>query len=366
MDEIRRVRVELGADSYDILIGIGLDEVLGDFLAGAGFSGRAMVVSDSNVLPLYGKKILRIISAAGLSAELCPIPAGEASKCLAQAEKCYTRAIELGLDRKSPIIALGGGVVGDLAGFIAATYMRGVPFVQIPTTLLSQVDSSVGGKVAVNHALGKNLIGAFYQPKAVFIDLSMLGSLPEREIRTGLGEIVKYGVIRDADFFAFLEGHRREALSLEAGTLAHMVARSCEIKADVVSRDEREGGLRRILNFGHTIAHAIEEETRYVRYNHGEAVAIGMAGAAYISRDMGYIGEDAVLRLLDLVRGLDLPVRAGGCTVENMYRAIFRDKKTVGGRVNWVLMNDIGSVRVEGGVPERIVRDAMAGCIENN
>ena len=364
MDEFRKVRVELGPDSYDIWIGFGLDEALGQFAAAAGFSGKAMVVSDTNVLPLHGEKILRILSDAGLSAEVCPIPAGEASKCLEQAEKCFTRAIELGLDRKSPIIALGGGVVGDLAGFIAATYMRGVPFVQIPTTLLAQVDSSVGGKVAVNHSLGKNLIGAFYQPKAVFIDLSMLRTLPEREIRTGLGEIVKYGVISDEDFFCFLETHQREALSLEVGTLAHMVARSCELKADVVSRDEREGGLRRILNFGHTMAHAIEEETRYVRYNHGEAVAIGMAGAAYISRDMDYVGEDTISRLLELLRSLGLPVRAGGCTEDNMYHAIFRDKKAIGGKVNWVLMEGIGKVRIEGDVPEHIVRKAMADCIE--
>lgn len=284
---MRKVRVALGEESYDILIGYGLEKELQSFVQGAGFSKQAMLVTDSNVGPLYGEKVRAILEAGGLHVTVVTIPAGESSKCLAVAEKLYTRAIELGLDRKSPIFALGGGVVGDLAGFIAATYMRGVPFVQLPTSLLAQVDSSVGGKVAVNHALGKNLIGAFYQPKGVFMDLSMMESLPKREIATGLGEIIKYGIIYDADFFAYLEQHADAVLALEREAAVHMIARSCEIKAAVVSEDEKESGLRRILNFGHTMAHAIEKETGYLRYNHGEAVAIGMIGAADISARLG-------------------------------------------------------------------------------
>ena len=284
---MRDVHVELGKDSYKILIGRNLGAELQNFIRETGFSEKALLISDTNVGKLYGENVLRSIREAGLSAELIMVPAGESSKSLQQAEQLYTAAIEHCLDRKSPIFALGGGVVGDLAGFIAATYMRGVPFVQIPTSLLAQVDSGVGGKVAVNHRLGKNLIGAFYQPKRVFMDMGTLDTLPVREIHTGLGEIVKYGVIYDADFFDFLEKNADKALSLEEMAVQHMVARSCEIKADVVSKDEKEGGLRRILNFGHTVAHAIEKETGYVRYNHGEAVAIGMICAAYISREMG-------------------------------------------------------------------------------
>lgn len=291
------------------------------------------------------------------------IPAGESSKCLSVAEKLYTRAIELGLDRKSPIFALGGGVVGDLAGFIAATYMRGVPFVQLPTSLLAQVDSSVGGKVAVNHALGKNLIGAFYQPKGVFMDLSMMESLPKREIATGLGEIIKYGIIYDADFFAYLEQHADAVLALEREAAVHMIARSCEIKAAVVSEDEKESGLRRILNFGHTMAHAIEKETGYLRYNHGEAVAIGMIGAADISARLGMIPEADVARVEALVTRMQLPTKAEGCTVDAMYRDIFHDKKTINGKVNWVLMQGIGKVTCRNDVPEDIVREAMAARI---
>ncbi|WP_302610004.1 3-dehydroquinate synthase [uncultured Mitsuokella sp.] len=360
---MRKVRVELGKESYDIYIGHGLQQELVDFVKNAGFSKQAMLVTDSNVGPLYGEKIRRMLEEGGLQVSVATIPAGESSKSLKMAEELYTKAIELGLDRKSPIFALGGGVVGDLAGFIAATYMRGVPFVQLPTSLLAQVDSSVGGKVAVNHALGKNLIGAFYQPKAVFMDLELMKTLPKREIYTGLGEIIKYGIIYDADFFAFLESHVDEVLRLERDAAVHMIARSCEIKAAVVSQDEKEAGLRRILNFGHTMAHAIEKETGYVRYNHGEAVAIGMVGAADISARLGMISEADVTRVTKLIETLHLPIYADGCTVDAMYRDIFHDKKTVGGKVNWVLMEGIGKVTCRNDVPEDVVRAAMAARI---
>lgn len=360
---MRKVRVALGEESYDIVIGYGLEQELRAFVQGAGFSRQAMLVTDSNVGPLYGETVRAILEAGGLSVTVVTIPAGESSKSLAVAEKLYTRAIELGLDRKSPIFALGGGVVGDLAGFIAATYMRGVPFVQLPTSLLAQVDSSVGGKVAVNHALGKNLIGAFYQPKAVFMDLSMMKTLPKREIYTGLGEIIKYGIIYDAAFFAYLEQHVQDVLSLEQEAAVHMIARSCEIKAAVVSQDEKESGLRRILNFGHTMAHAIEKETGYLRYNHGEAVAIGMVGAADISARLGMIEEADVARVTSLIERLHLPTVAEGCTVDAMYKDIFHDKKTINGKVNWVLMEGIGKVTCRNDVPEDVVRAAMAARI---
>ena len=361
---MRKVPVKLGENSYDILMGHGLREEICSFLRERKYSRRSLLISDSNVAPLYGEAVLQTLREAGLEPEIYVAPAGEHSKSLAEAEKIYTRAIGFGLDRKSPILALGGGVVGDLAGFVAATYMRGVPFIQLPTSLLAQVDSSVGGKVAVNHSMGKNLIGCFYQPEAVFMDLDFMESLPKREIHTGLGEIVKYGIISDADFFCFLEENSKAVLALEPDALIHMIARSCEIKAGVVAEDEKESGLRRILNFGHTIAHAIERETGYVRYNHGEAVAIGMMGAAYISRAMGMVDEMTVERLLHLMELLHLPVKAEGCTVEKMYHAIFHDKKTVNGKVNWVLMESIGKVALRSDVPEEIVKRAMQECMD--
>lgn len=360
---MREVKVDLGEKSYSIYIGYGLEAELQAFVRGAGFSSQALLITDTNVGPLYGSKVKKLLQAAGLQVEIAQIPAGESSKSLAIAEGLYTKAIELGLDRKSPIFALGGGVVGDLAGFIAATYMRGVPFVQLPTSLLAQVDSSVGGKVAVNHALGKNLIGAFYQPKAVFMDLSLMQTLPKREIYTGLGEIIKYGIIYDKEFFEFLEQNQQAVLNLEPEAATHMIARSCEIKAAVVSQDEQEAGLRRILNFGHTMAHAIEKETGYVRYNHGEAVAIGMVGAADISVQLGLLPAAEAGRVESLCKALCLPVQAQGCTVASMYEDIFHDKKTVGGKVNWVLMTGIGTVVSRNDVPEAVVKQAMAARI---
>lgn len=358
---MRIVPVELGRNSYNIYIGHGLAQELVDFCLGGGFSGKGLVITDTNVGPLYGEGLLQLLRQGGLTAELYEIPAGEGSKSLAMAEKLFTRCIELGLDRRSPVFALGGGVVGDLAGFIAASYMRGVPFVQVPTSLLAQVDSSVGGKVAVNHRLGKNLIGAFYQPQAVFMDLDTLRTLPEREIYTGLGEIIKYGIIYDKDFFQYLADNTAEVLSLAGEAAMHMTARSCEIKAEVVSQDERELGLRTILNFGHTAAHAIEKNTGYTRYNHGEAVGIGMVCAAYISQAMGMIDENSVKRVVELIKALHLPVRAEGCSVEELYRDIFHDKKTVGGRVKWILMDGaIGSAAGRNDVPEAVVLEAMS------
>ena len=358
---MRRVQVPLGERSYTISIGSGIAEELAAFVRQAGYSERGMIVTDTDVGPLCAERIAAYIARAGVAAEIVVIPAGESSKTLDEANRLFTRAIELRLDRRSPVFALGGGVVGDLTGFVAATYMRGVPFIQLPTSLLAQVDSSVGGKVAVNHPLGKNLIGAFYQPDAVFADLDLLRTLPQREIAAGLGEIIKYGIICDGAFFAWLAQNCADVLALEPAAAAHMIARSCEIKADVVRQDECEGGLRRILNFGHTIAHAIEKETGYVRYRHGEAVAIGMAGAADISERMGLLAREDRLRIERLIEAMGLPLRAKGVTADAMYADLFHDKKTVGGRIHWVLAEEIGRVTVRSDVPEEIVRQTLAG-----
>ena len=338
------VLVDLGAASYEIFIGENILGGVEKFV-----KGKALLVTQKNI-PCAEK----------FPYEVAFIPDGEIFKSLGEAEKLYTRAIEAGLDRKSVVIALGGGVVGDLAGFVAATFMRGINFIQIPTTLLAQVDSSVGGKTAVNHSLGKNLIGAFHQPKAVFIDLNFLKTLPEPEIKSGLGEVVKYGVIADENFFSYLEGNADKILQRDLNALAHVVKRSCEIKAQVVSADEKEAGLRRILNFGHTMAHAIEEETHYKKYRHGEAVAIGMLAAAQISLELGKTSAANVERLERLIKKFGMMTTCAGLDADKLYNVTLRDKKTVSGKVNWVLMNDFGEVDISSDVPAQIVKKVFA------
>lgn len=339
-----KVTVDLGAASYEIFIGEDILSGVKEFV-----KGKALLVTQKNIYDTCAKP---------LPYDVAFIPDGETSKSLSEADKLYTRAIELGLDRKSVIIALGGGVVGDLAGFVAATFMRGINLIQIPTTLLAQVDSSVGGKTAVNHRLGKNLIGAFHQPRAVFIDLSFLKTLPEREIKSGLGEVVKYGVISDEKFFAYLESNADKILARDLKTLAHVVKRSCELKAAVVSADEHEAGLRRILNFGHTLAHAIEEQTAYTKYRHGEAVAIGMMAAALISQELGKTSAANVERLERLLKRFDMLTTCKGLDADKLYDVTLRDKKTISGVVNWVLMRDFGDVEISS-VPEQIVKQVF-------
>ena len=350
---MEKVLVNLGAASYEIFIGEDILSGVGEFISDKKFTRKALIVTQENI---FDKKLTDSLDAQKISYEVAFIPDGETSKSLREAEKLYTRAIEFGLDRKSVVIALGGGVVGDLAGFVAATFMRGIPLIQIPTTLLAQVDSSVGGKTAVNHALGKNLIGAFHQPRAVFIDLNFLKKLPEREIKSGLGEVVKYGVISDEKFFTYLEDNAEKILKRNLKTLAHVVKRSCEVKAEVVSADEKESGLRRILNFGHTMAHAIEEETAYKKYRHGEAVAIGMLGAALISLDINKTSAANVARLEKLIKKFGMVTTCAGLDADKLYNVIFRDKKTIDGVVNWVLMKNFGEVEISSKVPAYIVK----------
>ena len=345
------MKVNLGANSYEIFIGQNIFSQVNNFTA-----NKNLIITDENVFKNCANDFIKNLNC---NFEIVTIPAGESSKNLREAEKLYTKAIEIGLDRKSLIIALGGGVVGDLAGFVAATFMRGINFIQVPTTLLAQVDSSVGGKTAVNHALGKNLIGAFYQPRAVFIDLRTLQSLPEREIKSGLGEVVKYGIISDEKFFAYLENNVEKILSRDISVMQKIIRRSCEIKSEVVSEDEKESGLRRILNFGHTIAHVIEEETFYKKYRHGEAVAVGMLGAAIISEKLGKITAADVLRLKNLLERLNLPTACENLDIDKMYNAAFRDKKTVGGKINWVLMKNFGDVEISSDVSADVVKSAL-------
>ncbi|MEN6566028.1 MAG: 3-dehydroquinate synthase [Veillonellales bacterium] len=351
--------VDLGLNSYDIIIGTDNIAVLGERLKQMELSRKALVITDENVGPLYGDSVLRMLKAAGFDAGLCAVPPGEDSKSLACAASLYTKAIEDKLDRHSPLIALGGGVVGDLAGFIASTYLRGIPFIQMPTSLLAQVDSSVGGKVAVNHPLGKNLIGSFYQPSLVLINTGFLRTLPERELYTGLAEIIKHGIIADRQFFAALNENYQQILAKDPSVMAAVIERSCQIKAGVVQKDEREASLRMILNFGHTIAHGIETATGFHGYNHGEAVAIGMYGAALLSCSLKLCRQPAVDAVAASLKRFHLPLAAQECNVEQLFQLLTRDKKTIGGRVHWVLLQDIGQVIIADDVPESAVRAAL-------
>ena len=354
------VHVELGENRYTIHLEAGGIEAAGTLLASARYAGRvtrkALIVADEHTGALFGERLQKSLRNAGFQTEMICVPAGEASKSLLAAETLYTKAIEMGLDRKSPIVALGGGVVGDLTGFVSATYLRGVPFIQIPTTLLAQVDSSIGGKTAVNHSLGKNLIGVFYQPLFVLLDPQTLRSLPERELLTGLAELIKHGLIADAGLFDDLQRHSEAVLACDLVQMTEVVTRSCRIKAAVVAQDEREAGLRMILNFGHTIAHAVEGVTAYLRYTHGEAVAIGMHGAALLSQELGHCGPETVEAVRDMLQRYRLPLQAPGLDVDDLVAFLYRDKKNIGGKIHWILLEEIGKVVVSDQVPEEAVR----------
>lgn len=354
-------KVELGPSSYKINIANESIGQLPSILTQLKCSKNVLVVTDENVGKFYKVKLLETLHSSGFLGHTYTIKPGEDSKSLNVAMPIYTKAIELQLDRKSPIIALGGGVVGDLTGYIAATYLRGVPFIQIPTSLLAQVDSSVGGKVAVNHPLGKNLIGSFYQPKAVLIEPSMLNTLPKRELYTGLAEVIKYGLISESDMFNYLNEHCAEILAGNEKILETIIYKSCKIKAEIVSQDEHELGQRIILNFGHTIAHAIETYTEYKKFTHGEAVAVGMYGAALLSYYLGYCTEQTLNAVRDCVKRFRLPLKADLCAAEDLLALLSRDKKTIGGKVNWVLLNNVGSVSVCNNVPEDIIYKALQG-----
>lgn len=358
---MKEVDVNLGDRSYKIHIGTGLLDNVADYIRNAGLaSERVALVTDSNVRPLYGDKVRQSLSDAGFTVILCEVPPGEGSKTVDKAaELC--RTFLLGeLDRTSGVVALGGGVVGDLAGFVAATYMRGIPYVQVPTSLLAQVDSSVGGKVGVNLPEAKNIVGSFYQPRAVIIDVSALRTLPEREFRAGLAEAAKYGVIADADVFSMLESGCERILAQDHGILEELVGRCCRIKADVVQQDEKERGVRVTLNYGHTIGHAIEAASGYGRFLHGEAVAIGMDGAARIAARLGLTDDGFVRRQARLLDSCGLPVAWTEMPVAEVIAAMKMDKKRAAGALRFVLPCEPGRVAVRDDVDEGVI----AGVLE--
>jgi 3-dehydroquinate synthase len=363
---VAEVSINLGERSYKIYIDVSNKNSIGKLMQEMKVTEKVLMISDNTVGNLYGLQLIEILQDYGFLAELYCVPVGEHSKCLNMAMELYTKAITLGLDRKSAIIALGGGVIGDLSGFVAATYLRGIPFIQIPTSLLAQVDSSVGGKVAVNHPMGKNLIGAFYQPQAVVIDIDFLNTLPERELYTGLAEVIKCGVIADKEFFVYLNENAQPILDKHPATLTEIVRRSCEIKAWVVEQDECESSIRAILNFGHTIGHAIEATTGFSVYNHGEAVAIGMYGAALISNYLGLCSKMAVEALKNTIIKFNLPTHAPECNVDDLFNLLYRDKKVINNQINWVLLNDIGQVCIGCQVPENIVKQVLSEITKPN
>ncbi len=364
--EGRVVPVELGESSYPIYIGW---EVLGDF--GRTFvehcgGKQALVITDENVAGWYGQAVVESLARAGVRAQAAAVPAGEKSKSLPQLERLYEKMFDLALERSDAVVALGGGVVGDLAGYAAATFKRGVRLVQVPTTLLAMVDSSIGGKTGINHARGKNMIGSFYQPRMVYADASVLGTLPRRELGCGLAETVKHAVIRDGEFFELLEKEWQQVLALDRQRLIELVERNCRIKAAVVSADEKESGLRGILNFGHTIGHTLETVLAARDYHHGEAVSLGMAAASRLAVRRGLMGEEAVRRILHLLEVFGLPTGAEDLPVAELYRAMLQDKKVTGGRIRFVLPTGIGRCTFVEDLTEAEIQWAIMSLMPGN
>ncbi len=359
----QRVRVELGERSYDIIIGTGLLARAAELFKPLKLGKRGVIVTDSNVGPLYDAALQQALRAGGIETEILDVPAGEPSKSLRQANRLLEHLPSLGLDRRSFVVALGGGVVGDLAGFIAATYLRGITFVQVPTTLLALVDSSVGGKVGVNLPQGKNLVGSFYQPRLVLADVDTLKSLPERELRSGFAEVIKYGAVRDAKFFAWLEREYQRVLRREPDAVAHAVRCCCEIKADIVSKDEHESGLRAILNFGHTVGHAMEALVDYEGLLHGEAISMGMCFASKLSVKLAGLSEAESKRLCALLEASGLSTRpTEKFDMNRLLEAMRLDKKARNGKLRFVLLKRLGEAVVSEAVTDADIEEVFNVC----
>ena len=359
-----QVHISLGERSYSIAIGTGLlsDDSIFQHLPSA---STALIVSNTTVAPLYADQLKAALQSRYKKVLLVTLPDGEGYKNWSTLQLIFDALLENGCDRKTTMFALGGGVVGDMTGFAAASYMRGVPFVQIPTTLLAQVDSSVGGKTGINHPLGKNMIGAFYQPQQVVCDLDVLNTLPPREISAGLAEIIKYGPIADMPFLTWLESNLDALVAKDPAALTHAIQRSCEIKAFVVSQDERESGLRAILNFGHTFGHAIESGLGYGEWLHGEAVGCGMVMAAHLSQRLGLVDVLFVARLTRLIERAGLPVKGPVLSATDnagRYLDLMRlDKKSEAGEIRFVVINEPGQATVRA-APDAVVRDVINTC----
>lgn len=351
--------------SYPLLVGWGLLDELGERLISQGITSKVYIISDDRVFPIYGRQAQRSLQRAGIKAHCFIVPAGEQSKSLELAEAIYKWLVEMRAERSHAVIAVGGGVVGDLAGFVAATFLRGMQFVQVPTSLAAMADASIGGKVAVNLSEGKNLVGAFYQPRMVLADISALSTLGKREMAEGWAETIKHGLILDKGLFDIFEEHAEELMALERDISTQVIRRSAAIKAKIVSEDERDTTGRRILlNYGHTIGHALETATSYGRYLHGEGVSVGMMGAALISKQMGMINEEVVQRQRRLLQRIDLPTTAPGVGAQEVFKAMSLDKKTESGTINWVLLEGVGKATVRRDVPTKVVEETVKSLVE--
>jgi 3-dehydroquinate synthase len=359
-DASQQVRIALGERSYDILIGPGLlasPQPWQDLPR----SAAALIVTNSTVAPLYAARLRSALAPHYRTVHEVVLPDGEEHKDWPTLNKVFDTLLARGCDRKTVVFALGGGVVGDMAGFAAASYMRGVPFVQVPTTLLAQVDSSVGGKTAINHPQGKNMIGAFYQPVRVVCDLDTLATLPAREMSAGLAEVIKYGPIADMAFLGWIEANIDALVRRDPAALAHAVRRSCEIKAEVVGQDEREAGLRAILNFGHTFGHAIEAGLGFGKWLHGEAVGCGMVMALQLSRRLGLVDEAFVQRVTALIARAGLPIIGPALGADRYLELMRIDKKAEGGEIRFVVVEKPGVAGVRA-APDDVVRQVLADC----
>lgn len=358
---MKTLNVALGERSYDIVIGNGamtMTEPLTHAITGT----TVLIVTNDIVGPLYAEGLATTIRGLGKTVHIHVLPTGEEYKNLETLNTIFDALLTHQCDRRTTIVALGGGVVGDMAGFAAASYMRGVPFIQVPTTLLSQVDSSVGGKTGINHPLGKNMIGAFYQPQLVLTDLNAFKTLPQKELAAGMAEVIKHGAIYDALFFEWLEANMVQLMAKDETALTHSIVRSCEIKAEVVAGDEREAGQRAILNFGHTFGHAIEAGMGYGAWLHGEGVGVGMVLAADLSHRLGMLTESEVTRIRNLVQAAELPVAPPKLGIQKMLDLMQLDKKNDAGQIKFILLDGIGKTVIRT-VPEDVLLQTLQACV---
>ncbi|MFH1097469.1 MAG: 3-dehydroquinate synthase [Candidatus Desantisbacteria bacterium] len=362
---MKDIRINLGERSYPIYIESGLLKNVGNVLTEAGVGQSVVIITNPKIGYFYEDILVSQLKEAGFETKVIEIPDGEGYKNLKTVSYLYDKLVEMQAHRKTTLIALGGGVIGDIVGFVAATFMRGIPFVQIPTTLLAQVDSSVGGKTGVNLTTAKNMVGAFWQPQVVVIDPDVLKTLALREIKSGLAEVIKYGMIKDADFFIYLEKNIRQIEGLEPESMIHIISRSCEIKAGVVESDEREADLRAILNFGHTIGHAIESITAYQLFRHGEAISIGMAGAVKIAAKIGMLAKNDMTRLINLLRMAGLPTRFKDLSPDALLQAMYLDKKRLSPQhIRFILPNKIGYVTMVEELSPQVIVDVLKEQME--
>ena len=356
--------VETASGRYPVFVGWGLLDKLGEEMKQAGLLGTANIISDETVFSIYGARVRKSLEDNGFVVNCCSVPPGEAAKNIDQAVAIYNFLIGCHVERKDVIVALGGGMVGDLAGFVAATYLRGLPWVQVPTSLVGMADASIGGKVAIDHPQGKNLIGAFYQPRLVLADIQTLTTLPQRELTSGWSEVIKHGLILDAEFVSLLEAKAESLLALTSDVTSKVIARSASIKAQVVAEDEKESGKRIVLNYGHTIAHGLEAAGKYERFLHGEAVAIGMMGAAKLSHRLGLLSQETVERQSLLLKKFHLPVDCAGVNLSDVLAAMELDKKVRSKAIQWVLLEDVGEVVVRSNVPSKEIINVLHEVIK--